>query len=286
MPKTRTELTIADPGNAEPNSKIGTPIPEQTRKRRLKLQHAARLYIYEGVDSMRDLSKKSGVDPKYLRRVKGEDKWDDFAEHVWRERTASTLTIRTVEEQSLIDGEKERQHREVPKLQVEAERLIEAMAQAQPGSKLHAAILTSMKTVRGLLEGSTHYDLAKAEAAARMRLALTSPIATPSAHRPAVDEPEPEAGDALDLNNWEGVDDRLPIPAMQGAGGLEHHPQNNLDEVERERWREGEQGPVQPAAAEPAAGVQSGQAAGGAAAPADGNSMRGEGEDGVMRAQA
>jgi len=261
----------------DPNSRLSTPIPDGTKRRRLRIQHAARLYIYEGVDSIAELSKKSGVHPKYLRKVKGEDDWDGYAERVWSERTASTLTIRTVEEQSLIDGEKERQHREVPKLQQEAERLIEAMAAASPGSKLHAAILTAMKTVRALLEGSTHYDLAKAEAAARMKLALTSPPSTPRAHRGELPEPEPEPGSALDLNDWEGPDDRLQEPAVNGAGEPGPNHQTTLNDKGGENPTGSEQ--RAPQQGQPAPPMQ--PAAGGGettAAAAVRTADRGEGE--------
>jgi hypothetical protein len=152
---------------------------------------------------MTELSKKSGVSSKYLRRIKVEDDWDDYAQEVWASRSASTLKVRTVEEQSLIDGEKERQHREIPKLQVEAERLLETLTTLPPEGKAYSAVLSAMVKVRAMLEGSTHYDLAKQEAQARMRLSLTTPTNTPSTATRDDPEPQPQHGQALDFSDWD-----------------------------------------------------------------------------------
>jgi hypothetical protein len=195
-----------------------TPIPAATtRKRKLSVQHAARLYIYEGIDSMTELSKRTGVPTSYLNQCKNADAWDAFAAELWASRSPAGVTIRTVEEQSLIDGEKRRQRVEIPQLTVESDRVLAAMLKASPGSKIHTALLISLARLRSLIEGSTHYDLAKLEASARMRIAIAAPQPiTPMQHAGA--PPAPEAGAALDLSDWQPTPDP---ESLQHAAGSE-----------------------------------------------------------------
>ena len=140
-------------------------IPRATKSRDSRIIDACILYIYgdskdgERVTKYKDLAIITGAGAKTIQDAKIADKWEDFrldliAEQL-KQRDGTELSFarkRSSREVKMIADEKERQILEIPKLEEQAQAIVEAMKEFPPGSKLYPGLVTSLDRVTKMLD--------------------------------------------------------------------------------------------------------------------------------------
>ncbi|MCK4518192.1 hypothetical protein KAT92_05410, partial [Candidatus Babeliales bacterium] len=112
------------------------------------------------VSSNKDLAVITGAGERTIQEAKVEDRWEDFRldliADTLKRREGGELAYfqrkRSTEELRLISDEKKRQRDEIPKLEAQAESILNAMKENPPGCKLYPGLVTALDRITKMLD--------------------------------------------------------------------------------------------------------------------------------------
>lgn len=158
MPRKRNDIS--------PDHRL--PIPRGTKSRDSKTIDACVLYLYGDPETGRriteatDLAVITGGRLNTIQSSRTEDKWEDFRLNLIADRMeqkGNTLSYfqrkRTDAELKRIENEKVRQINEIPKLEMQAEAILDSMRENPPGSKLYPGLVTALDRITKMLDERT-----------------------------------------------------------------------------------------------------------------------------------
>ena len=147
------------------------------------------------ISKNKDLAVITGAGEKTIQEAKINDKWEDFRLNLiadtLAEREGGDLAYfqrtRSPEDLKLIADEKKRQRDEIPKLEAQAESILDAMKENPPGCKLYPGLVTALDRITKMLDDRSGKAVEEMEVA-DMQKALIK-LAAASAKKPPSKSP-------------------------------------------------------------------------------------------------
>jgi hypothetical protein len=142
-------------------------IPEQTKRRSIRVQNAARLYIYKGVTCIEDLMRETKFGRTHLTEIRDADDWDGFIARLHSKSitpvfdSSLAAAIKAESRREAAMGELRRQEESITTLTAEIQRVLVAVQGFEVGSKGHASALSAVVTLRRELDELTGLGFVK-----------------------------------------------------------------------------------------------------------------------------
>jgi hypothetical protein len=153
------------------------PIPAATMRRSLRVQEAARLYIHHFWEMTR-CAAFAGCSVGTLSKVKESDGWDSFAGLISEEIKPSIWVASDIEipDVDMMQREKKRRIDDLESLLAEEKKILGEMAITSASSKTYSSMVSSLKSIRTLIDEATGADYYRQEQSAGRRAMMAKHI--------------------------------------------------------------------------------------------------------------